>query len=36
LQAGFLERPGQTLYPLAPPPTCQAPTLTALAAQLSS
>ena len=36
LQAGFLERPGQTLYPLAPPPTCQAPTLTALAAQLIS
>jgi 2-haloacid dehalogenase len=36
LQAGFLERPGQTLYPLAPPPTCQAPTLTALATQLIS
>lgn len=36
LQAGFLARPGQTLYPLAPPPTWQAPTLTALAAQLTS
>jgi len=36
LQAGFLERPGQTLYPLSPPPTCQASTLTALAAQLGS
>ena len=34
LQTGFLERPGQTLYPLAPPPTCQAPTLPALATQL--
>jgi 2-haloacid dehalogenase len=34
LLAGFVARPGQTLYPLAPPPTCQAPTLTALAAQL--
>lgn len=34
LLAGFLARPGQTLYPLAPPPTCQAPTLGELAAQL--
>ncbi|MVN78315.1 haloacid dehalogenase type II [Hymenobacter sp. HMF4947] len=34
LLAGFIARPGQTLYPLAPPPTCQAPTLTALAGQL--
>jgi len=32
--AGFVARPGQTLYPLAPPPTCQAPTLAGLAAQL--
>ena len=36
LQAGFLARPGQTLYPLAPSPTCQAPTLTALATYLLS
>jgi 2-haloacid dehalogenase len=35
LQAAFLARPGQTLYPLAPPPTYQAPTLTALAEQLA-
>lgn len=36
LDAAFLARPGQTLYPLAPPPTYQAPTLTALAEQLAS
>ena len=35
LQAAFIARPGQTLYPLAPPPTYQAPTLTALAEQLA-
>lgn len=35
LDAAFLARPGQTLYPLAPPPTHQAPTLTALAEQLA-
>lgn len=35
LQAAFLARPGQTLYPLAPLPTYQAPTLTALAEQLA-
>ena len=35
LSAGFLARPGQTLYPLAPPPTCQAPTLIELARQLA-
>ncbi|MGI4887306.1 MAG: haloacid dehalogenase type II [Janthinobacterium lividum] len=35
LDAAFLARPGQTLYPLAPPPTYQAPTLTALAEQLA-
>jgi len=34
LGAAFLARPGQTLYPLAPLPTYQAPTLTALAEQL--
>lgn len=34
LLAGFVARPGQTLYPLAPPPTYQAPTLAELAAQL--
>jgi 2-haloacid dehalogenase len=34
LQAAFLARPGQTLYPLAPPPTYQAPTLPDLAQQL--
>ena len=34
LLAGFVARPGQTLYPLAPPPTCQAPTLAGLAALL--
>jgi 2-haloacid dehalogenase len=34
LLAGFVARPGQTLYPLAPLPTCQAPTLAELAAQL--
>ena len=36
LQAAFLARPGQTLYPLAPPPTYQADTLLALADQLLS
>jgi 2-haloacid dehalogenase len=36
LLAGFVARPGQTLYPLAPPPTYQAPTLTELAAQLGA
>lgn len=35
LAAAFVARPGQTLYPLAPPPTYQAPTLTALAEQLA-
>lgn len=35
LDAAFVDRPGQTLYPLAPPPTYQAPTLTALAEQLA-
>jgi 2-haloacid dehalogenase len=35
LDAAFIARPGQTLYPLAPPPTYQAPTLTALAEQLT-
>lgn len=35
LEAAFLARPGQTLYPLAPPPTYQAPTLTELARQLA-
>ena len=34
LGAAFLARPGQTLYPLAPLPTYQATTLTALAEQL--
>ena len=36
LLAGFVARPGQTLYPLAPPPTCQAPTLPELAVQLGA
>lgn len=35
LQAAFLARPGQAVYPMAPP-TYQAPTLTALADQLLS
>ena len=36
LQAAFIARPGQPLYPLAPPPTYQAPTIAALAQQLLS
>jgi 2-haloacid dehalogenase len=36
LQAAFVARPGQTLYPLAPPPTYQASTLPELARQLLS
>ena len=36
LQAAFLARPGQTIYPLAPPPTYRAATLTELAQQLLS
>ncbi|GAA4494816.1 haloacid dehalogenase type II [Hymenobacter ginsengisoli] len=36
LLAGFIARPGQTLYPLAPPPTSQAPTLLELATQLGA
>lgn len=36
LLAGFVARPGQTLYPLAPPPTCQGPTLAELATQLGA
>lgn len=35
LEAAFVARPGQTLYPLAPPPTYQVPTLSALAEQLA-
>ncbi|RZK23218.1 MAG: HAD family hydrolase, partial [Hymenobacter sp.] len=34
LPAAFLARPGQSLYPLAPPPTYQANTLSTLANQL--
>ena len=34
LQSCFVARPGQTLYPLAPAPTYQAPTITDLARQL--
>lgn len=36
LQAAFLARPGQALYPLAPAPTYQAPTLSALVDKLLS
>jgi len=36
LQAAFVARPGQTLYPLAPPPTYQAAALPELARQLLS
>jgi 2-haloacid dehalogenase len=35
LTAGFIARPSQGLYPLAPPPSCQAPTLSELAEQLA-
>jgi 2-haloacid dehalogenase len=35
LTAGFIARPSQSLYPLAPPPSCQAPTLSELAEQLA-
>lgn len=35
LSAGFLARPGQTLYPLASPPTCQFSTLPELAQLLA-
>lgn len=35
LRAGFVARPGQARYPLAPPPTYEAPTLLALARQLA-
>lgn len=35
LTAGFISRPNQGLYPLAPPPSCQAPTLLELADQLA-
>jgi 2-haloacid dehalogenase len=34
LTAGFIDRPSQGLYPLAPLPSCQAPTLIELAKQL--
>ncbi|MGI4835416.1 MAG: haloacid dehalogenase type II [Janthinobacterium lividum] len=36
LQAAFIARPGQPLYPLAPLPAYQAPTITDLARQLLS
>ena len=36
LQAAFVARPGQPLYPLAPPPQYQAPTINDLARQLLS
>lgn len=36
LQTGFLDRPGQALYPLAPAPTYQAKTLLELASQLTT
>ncbi|RIJ42713.1 haloacid dehalogenase type II [Pontibacter oryzae] len=36
LQTGFIDRPGQALYPLAPTPTYQGKTLLELASQLTT